>query len=451
MKEPSSDSRFTSNEVLSILEARRYQLVFFLLSIGVPTLLGFGFGDLFHGRPLEAFFNFFIGVAIAISLLVLRRTKAVILFYLRVIIFLLGVLFLYNVFSSHQQEYKVLWCFPYPLIGYFMFGRKEGMAWMLGFYAFTVAILLAPFAISDLLPYNDWFNLRFLISLAIVGGLSHIFIKAYEETQQQLEVQYRRMLDSESRYREAYETLKETQSQLIQSGKLAAIGQLAAGVAHELNQPLMVIRTNAQLVLRRLEKQVLSSEDTRDMIQPIEKNSKRMINIINHLRTFSRQSQETFSRVDINGVVKDCFLMMGEQLRVHNIDLKLELAEHLPKVMGNANQLEQVFLNIITNARDGVLAARTEESKTGLIEVFTGAFGKDREWVEILVRDTGTGITGKDLDRIFDPFFSTKEVGKGTGLGLSISHGIVKEHRGTIEMVQTGPEGTVFRICLPIR
>lgn len=322
---------------------------------------------------------------------------------------------------------------------------------MLGFYAFTVAILLAPFAISDLLPYNAWFNLRFLISLAIVGGLSHIFIKAYEETQQQLEVQYGRMLDSESRYREAYETLKETQSQLIQSGKLAAIGELAAGVAHELNQPLMVIRTNAQLVLRRLEKQVLSSEDTRDMIQPIEKNSKRMINIINHLRTFSRQSQENVSGVDINGVVKDCSLMMGEQLRVHNIDLKLELAEHLPKVMGNANQLEQVFLNIITNARDGVLAARTEEGKTGLIEVFTGAFGKDREWVEILVRDTGTGITGKDLDRIFDPFFTTKEVGKGTGLGLSISHGIVKEHRGTIEMVQTGPEGTVFRICLPIR
>jgi len=266
MKEPSSDSRFTSNEVLSILEARRYRLVFFLLSIGVPALLGFGFGDLFHGRPLEAFFNFFIGVAIAISLLVLRRTKAVILFYLRVIIFLLGVLFLYNVFSSHQQEYKVLWCFPYPLIVYFMLGRKEGMSWMLGFYAFTVAILLAPFAISDLLPYNAWFNLRFLISLAIVGGLSHIFIKAYEETQQQLEVQYGRMLDSESRYREAYETLKETQSQLIQSGKLAAIGELAAGVAHELNQPLMVIRTNAQLVLRRREKQVLSSEDTRDMI-----------------------------------------------------------------------------------------------------------------------------------------------------------------------------------------
>ena len=320
---------------------------------------------------------------------------------------------------------------------------------MLVSYVFTVSLFLAPFVISDLPAYNTSFNVRFLISLAIVGVLSHIFFKTHEETQQQLEEQYQRMLDSEKRYRKAYETLKETQAQLVQSGKLAAIGQLAAGVAHELNQPLMVARTNAQLVLRGLDKEALSPEDTRKHIQPIEKSTKKMMNIINHLRTFSRQSQEAFSPVDINRVLKECFLMMGEQLRVHNIDLKFELSEQLPKVMGNANQLEQVLLNIITNARDAVLEARTDENTTGLIEVTTGAFGKERERVEVLIRDTAKGIAGKDLDRIFDPFFTTKAVGKGTGLGLSISHGIVKEHRGTIEIARTGPEGTVFRICLP--
>jgi signal transduction histidine kinase len=445
LNETSSGDRIVSNEVQAIQETRRYRLIFFMLCIGVPVLLGFGFGDLFHGRPLEAFFNFFIGVAMAISLLVQRRTGSVIFAYLRVIVFLLGVLFLYNVFSSHQQEYKALWCFPYPLIVYFMFGKREGIVWMLGFYGFIVALFLAPFAISGLSPYNAWFNLRFLISLAIVGALSHIFVKAYEETQQQLEAQYRRTLDSESRYREAYETLKETQAQLVQSGKLAAIGQLAAGVAHELNQPLTVARTNAQLVLRELDKEVMTPENMRECIQFIEKCTKRMMNIINHLRTFSRQSQEAFSPVDINSVVTNTILMIGEQLRVHNVELRLKLAEHLPKVMGNANQLEQVFLNLITNAKDAVL----EENGTGVIEVATGIMGKERAWVEVLVTDTGNGITTKDPDKIFDPFFTTKEIGKGTGLGLSISHGIVKEHQGDIEVTKTGPDGTTFRVRLP--
>ena len=126
-----------------------------------------------------------------------------------------------------------------------------------------------------------------------------------------------------------------------------------------------------------------------------------------------------------------------------------ELAESLPKVMGNANQLEQVFLNIIINARDAVLEVRTDEKGKGVIEVATGIFSREREWVEILVRDTGKGISGKDLNRIFEPFFTTKEVGKGTGLGLSISYGIIKDHSGEIEVAETGPSGTTFRILLP--
>ena len=438
--------------MLAIREARRYRLIFFMLSIGVPVLLGFGFGDLFHGSPLEAFFNFFIGIAIAISILLLkrRRTQAVVLSVLRVVTFFLGVLFLYYIFSSHQQEYKVLWSYPYPFIVYFMFGKREGTAWMLVFYGFTVSLFLAPFAISGLPAYNNSFSLRFLISFAIVGVLSHIFFKTHEETQQLLEAQYQRMLDSEKRYRTAYETLKETQAQLVQSGKLAAIGQLAAGVAHELNQPLMVARTNAQFVLRELDKEAMTPENMRERIQFIEKCTKRMMNIINHLRIFSRQSREAFSPVDINSVVTNGILMIGEQLRIHNVHLMFELAESLPKVMGNANQLEQVFLNIIINARDTVLEVRTDEKGKGVIEVATGIFSREREWVEILVRDTGKGISGKDLNRIFEPFFTTKEVGKGTGLGLSISYGIVKDHSGEIEVAETGPAGTTFRILLPV-
>jgi len=122
------------------------------------------------------------------------------------------------------------------------------------------------------------------------------------------------------------------------------------------------------------------------------------------------------------------------------------------KIVRNAYDrlLEQVFLNVITNARDAVLEVRTTENRTGVIEVVTGMFGKQPGWVEVLVTDTGKGIPSKDLDRIFEPFFTTKKVGKGTGLGLSISHGIVKEHQGEIEVLETGPGGTTFRISLPI-
>ena len=453
MNEPPSDGRFASNEVVEIREERRYRLALFTMGLGALILLGFGFADFVHSRLLEAFSNFFVSLFITVSLLVLRRrrSKAVLLFCTRLILFFMGLFWIYFALFTDQQEAKILWCYLYPAIAYFMFGKREGTVWMLAFYVLILGSLLVPFNFVDLGRYSAGFKLRLLVSLAFLGAMFYFFERVRDETQHLLEDHHQQLLDSEKRYRTAYETLKETQSQLIQSGKLAALGGLAAGVAHELNQPLMVARTNAQLALRGLDKQALSPEELRERIQPIEKSTKRMMNIINHLRTFSRQSQKEFSPVDVNSVLKDCFLMMGEQLRLHNVDVKLEFAERLPKVMGNANHLEQVFLNVIANAKDAVLEARTEEKAMGVIEVVTGVFGKEREWVEVLVRDTGGGITGKDLNRIFEPFFTTKEVGKGTGLGMSISHGIMKEHCGAIEVPETGPGGTVFRVCLPVR
>ena len=275
----------------------------------------------------------------------------------------------------------------------------------------------------------------------------------------------RERLESEAALKKSYEELQLTQSQLIQSAKLASIGELASGVAHELNQPLMVVRGVFQLVKRSIGKNNIGTDELLERLEPIERNTKRMMNIINHLRTFSRQSGMAFEPVDGNKIIEDSLLMISEQLRIHDIEVKKDPDVDLPKIKGDANQLEQVFLNLITNARDAILQRSEVSGKKsenrGRLEIITRMGETDnhqsstngqqsQNFAEILIRDNGGGIPADRVDKIFDPFFTTKEVGKGTGLGLSISYGIIKDHQGEISVAETSPTGTTFRIRLPI-
>jgi len=422
--------------------------VIFMVPLGVVAYI--------QGNPTLGFSDHFVSLIIILNVLYLRGSENA-LFACVIGISIISLLFMYLLATGGVNNSAYVWYYTFPLASSFLLGSKNGLIATSILLIFAIVFFAVDFDSPYLTHYPKDLIIRFIPSFVVILIFSYAF-EYFRETSatkltsknDELNRTIGDLRDTEERYRAAYETLRETQAQLVQSGKLAAIGQLAAGVAHELNQPLMVARAVAQLALRGLDKQALTPEDLRDRIQSIEKNTTRMMNIINHLRTFSRQSQEPFSPVDMNSVVKDCLLMVGEQLRVHNIELKLELSEDLPKVMGNANQLEQILLNLITNARDAVLEVRTDESRLGAIEVMTKTRRKDGQWVEVWVKDTGKGFDRKDLDRAFEPFFTTKEVGKGTGLGLSISHGIVKEHQGEIEVVETGPEGTAFRIELPV-
>jgi PAS domain S-box-containing protein len=260
---------------------------------------------------------------------------------------------------------------------------------------------------------------------------------------------------AEDAVKKAYKELKETQTKLVQSAKLASIGELAAGIAHELNQPLTVIRGNVQLVQRNLKGSGLEFRKLQKLFEPVERNTTRMMRIINHLRTFSRQSETDFQEVAINDIIKECFLMIGEQLRLHNIEVKMNLSDSLPKIEGNPNQLEQVFLNLIINGKDAI------EDRRGPGGMHEGSLSRNRieietfrstefsNTVEIQIKDTGKGIDPKNRERIFDPFFTTKDVGNGTGLGLSISYGIVTKHKGEIDIVETNADGTKIRVLLP--
>ena len=282
--------------------------------------------------------------------------------------------------------------------------------------------------------------------------------EALTKTNQKLHGEIHQRERVEEDLRKAYQDLKSTQAQLVQSAKLASIGELAAGIVHELNQPLMVIRGYAQSLLK--DPQPMPNQVKG--LKLIEKNTGRMTNIINHLRAFSRQSHSNFKPVQVNKIIDDAFLIIGEQLRLREIKTIKNLASDLPLVSGDPNKLEQVFLNLVTNARDAIdekrgntltVGANDAESHLklpGELEVTTRSANGRNGSVEIFIKDSGCGIPEEMADKIFDPFFTTKEVDKGTGLGLSISYGIIKEHKAEIDVAETGPQGTTFRIRIPV-
>ncbi len=227
----------------------------------------------------------------------------------------------------------------------------------------------------------------------------------------------------------------ELERRLVQADKLSSIGLLAAGVAHEVNTPLAVISTYAQM----LSKQVSEDEPKAKLLDKIAKQTFRASEIVNSLLNFSRTSPTEFVKTDINRVIRETASLVDHQFQKAGVAVDLGLADNLPPIRGNSSKLQQVFLNLFLNARDAMAAG-------GSLHV--------RSWseaglVHVEVRDSGQGILPEHLTRIYDPFFTTKGAKKGTGLGLSITYGIVQEHKGTIEVDSTLGKGTSFRLDFP--
>lgn len=237
--------------------------------------------------------------------------------------------------------------------------------------------------------------------------------------------------------------LRNKQEQLVQAGKLATLGELTTGVAHELNNPLnnigLFLGNAIDLIELGLADRAHLLHELNSAMQQVRKATE----IILHLRTFGRAATVTREPVAISEVIQQSLLLMQEQLRLRQIEVHLDLGSKDPVIIGNAIQLEQVFINLLTNARDAVANSPTKHIH------ITCALKKGM--VTLTLRDSGPGIPAGLEQRIFDPFFTTKEVGAGTGLGLSITYGIIKEHQGTIAVAKTQPgEGAVFLIQLPV-
>jgi len=251
---------------------------------------------------------------------------------------------------------------------------------------------------------------------------------------------------------------RELEMQLLQSARLVSMGEMAAGVAHELNQPLSVISATAgDIYQRQLEGLNLPPDKLKAMMQNVLEVIERMDGTINHLRIFSRDtSQEPGIPVQINDVLHNSLKMIQAQLTNHNIDLRLELAEDLPVITGHPHQLEQVIVNLLANARDALENVTDREKQIAVKtwveerEEMLEGDEKDALIVVLEIKDNGAGMSEEAQAHVFEPFFTTKDADKGTGLGLSISYSIVRNHNGIITCDSTRGEGTTFRLELPV-
>ena len=252
---------------------------------------------------------------------------------------------------------------------------------------------------------------------------------------------------SEERLRAVNRELRETTAQLIQTAKMTALGELAAGVVHQLNQPL----TGIALIIQTLRKYLddYSKDEVRSELDEVAALIDSMRRIIDHMRLFVRQSTEyEFREVDVNAIVDKSLLLAEPQIIDHGAELCREYTRPLPLVMGDAARLEQVFLNLTMNA-SSALDSSERRDKRVVVRTRVARLAPGRETVVVEVQDNGVGVPADLKAKIFQPFFTTKPPGKGTGLGLSIARKIVEEHAGHMEFESTAGEGTVFRVLLP--
>jgi signal transduction histidine kinase len=230
------------------------------------------------------------------------------------------------------------------------------------------------------------------------------------------------------------------ETQLSQADKLSSIGLLAAGVAHEINTPLAVISSYAQM----LTKQMRGDAKLTPLLERITQQTFRASEIANGLLNFSRTSTTEFRETDLNQVIRDTLTLVEHQFKTARITVAMELSGELPRIHGNPGKLQQVFLNLLLNAKDAM-------PQGGQLRVATVVNGH----VEALIADSGSGIAPEHLKRIYDPFFTTKTTPKpgerrGTGLGLSVSYGIIQEHAGKINVESIVGSGTTFHLEFPL-
>ncbi len=242
-----------------------------------------------------------------------------------------------------------------------------------------------------------------------------------------------------SSLKERDDELKEqTRRQLIQSEKLTSVGKLAAGIAHQINNPLTGVLTYSSLLLKKTPESNPDHEDLRVIVDE----TMRCREIVKGLLEFSRQAEPQKKIVDINDVITNSLYLIRNQALINDVKVSTELSDQLPGIMADGNQIQEILLNITLNAMDAM-------PEGGKLHVTSDTTDNNR-FVQIKVSDTGCGISPKNLDKVFDPFFTTKGAGKGTGLGLAVAYDVIEKHLGKIKMESEVGKGTTCIIDLPV-
>ena len=280
---------------------------------------------------------------------------------------------------------------------------------------------------------NDQYLLSALADWATIAIENARVVESLEEARDEIAKWSEEL---EQKVIERTQELEAAQNQLVQSEKLASIGQLASGIAHEINNPIGVILGFAQVLVRKIDE----DDPLFKPLQSIERETLRCKDIVHNLLDFARRTTPSLQPLDINRVLETTFELLAHQFTGQGTEVIKGYDPNLPSIMGDANQLQQVFTNIIMNAHQAM-------PDGGELRITTRKTGDE---IHILFADTGEGMAPEDLKHIFDPFFTTKEVGQGTGLGLSVSYGIVRSHGGTIEVESEQGVGSVFVVRLPL-
>jgi len=243
--------------------------------------------------------------------------------------------------------------------------------------------------------------------------------------------------------------VKETQ--LIQASKMATLGEMATGVAHELNQPLSVIKTASSFLIKKVNnEEEIKPDILKTLAEEVDSYVDRASKIIAHMRQFGRKSEVDKHMVQVNQSLSKALELFSQQLKLRNIEVVVQLQDDLPPILADSNRLEQVFINLLINARDAIEEKWETPQHEGEARKISIETMLKEKMVIVELADTGPGVDKAILNKIFEPFFTTKKVGKGTGLGLSISYGIIKDYGGTIEAISRENKGTTFRISFPV-
>ncbi len=278
-----------------------------------------------------------------------------------------------------------------------------------------------------------------LMAMEALAGVLAAVVSSADQYEQQLEtVRQLRAAQVELKARMAAQ--QDTERRLLQAAKLAAVGEMAAGIAHELNNPLTTVTGFAELILDE------TSTDTphRADLELILKEARRARDVVRRLLDFARQGERTRSNVDINEIIEEVLMLTRHLIHTSGVQLSLEWVKDAPWVSVDSNQMKQVFLNLIHNALQAM-------PDGGSLDIQTLVRQRDnRNWITVAVKDSGVGIEVQNKDRIFEPFFTTKADRGGTGLGLSVTYGIVTDHGGTIEVESSPGKGSLFTVWLPL-
>ncbi len=293
--------------------------------------------------------------------------------------------------------------------------------------------------------------------LAILTTIALIMLISHQSRLRKKEIEERKRIEKEikvlnrtleKRVKEELDKHKKQQQLLIQKSKLESLGKLAAGIAHEINQPLGGISMSLDNIQQKMNSNQLDNKYLNKKFDSLFEHVERIRRIIEHIRIFSRDQQSViFEKINVNQTIRDAVSMVQTQYRNHNIDLNLKLNETAGFTLGNKFKLEQVVLNLLNNAKDAVeekAFVKLDYDKKISLKTYS-----KRKKVFIEIRDNGTGISKENLEKIFDPFFTTKDADKGTGLGLSIIYGILTEMKGDIIAESEQDEYTVMKVILP--